>query len=94
MLFVLGGALAVCLIKAIVTKGITNRIVAVNMIGTFVIMVIAVLSVLLDEAYLCDIAMIYSLASFISSIALTKIYIGIIGERRSKASEADPEVKK
>ena len=47
-------------IRSIIGPRSTDRIVSVNMLGTMTICSIAVLSVLLDEGYLADVAMIYA----------------------------------
>lgn len=66
-----------CLIRSVLGPRVTDRIVAVNSIGTMTIVIIAVLSVLLDEAYLLDVCLIYAMVSFVSVIVLTKIYTGV-----------------
>ena len=40
-------------------------------------MIISVLTVLMAEAWLADIAAIYAMISFLAVVVLTKIYIGI-----------------
>ncbi|MBR4343835.1 MAG: sodium:proton antiporter [Lachnospiraceae bacterium] len=64
-------------IRAVIGPTITDRLMAVNMIGTQVIIIIAELTVLLDEVWLADIGMVYALISFLGVVVLTKIYIGI-----------------
>ena len=54
------------------------------MIGTYVIMIIAVLTVLLGEQWLADIAAIYAMISFLAVVVLTKIYIGVYREKQAK----------
>ena len=50
--------LLMCLIRAIIGPKIADRIVSVNMMGTITIVIIAILTVLLDEGYLADICII------------------------------------
>ena len=49
--------------------------IGVNMIGTMVIVIFMVLTVLLKEAYLPDIALIYALISFVSVLIFSAVYI-------------------
>ncbi len=62
-----------------------DRILAVNMIGTGVTVCILVLSLLLGESYLGDVALIYVLINFISVAILAKVYIP------SRPAETQPE---
>ena len=63
-----------CLIRSVKGPRVTDRIVAVNSIGTMTIVIIALFSVLLNEAYLLDVCLIYAMISFTAVIVLTKIY--------------------
>lgn len=69
-----------CLIRCVGGPRIADRIVAVNSIGTMTIVIIAILSVLLEEAYLLDVCLIYAMLSFVAVIVLTKIYTGVYRE--------------
>ena len=66
-----------CFIRAVIGPGIPDRLIAINMIGTQVIIIILELTVLLQEAWLADVATVYALLSFLGIVVLTKIYIGI-----------------
>lgn len=74
--------LILCLIRSIKGPKIADRIVAVNMMGTMVMVIIVVLSLLLKESYLVDICIIYAMISFLSVVVLTKVYMGIYRERK------------
>ena len=65
------------MLRSVRGPGIADRIIAVNMIGTMVIMIIAILSVYLDENYLVDICLIYAMISFLGVVVLCKIYTGV-----------------
>ena len=65
------------IIRSVLGPGISDRIIAINMIGTMIIMVIAILSVFLDENYLVDICLIYAMISFLGVVVLCKIYTGV-----------------
>ena len=70
-----------CFIRALIGPSVADRVVSVNMIGTLVIMIIAVLTVLMEEGWLADIAAIYAMISFLAVVVLTKIYIGVYRRR-------------
>lgn len=76
-----------CLIRSVIGPRVTDRIVAVNSIGTMVIVIIVILAVLLDEAYLLDVCLIYAMLSFVAVIVLTKIYTGVYREEHSGEEE-------
>ena len=76
-LSILGVLLFPCLLRAIRGPRIADRVVGINMIGTIIIMMIAILSLMLEEGYLVDIAIIYAMLSFLAVVVLVKIYIGV-----------------
>ena len=67
--------IGVLLIRSILGPRITDRILCINMIGTLVICSIAVLSQMLYENYLTDIALIYAMLSFLTVLVLASVYI-------------------
>ena len=87
ILIVLAILIILCLVRAIVGPRIADRIISVNMMGTMVIVTIAVLALLLEEGYLVDICIIYAMISFLAVIVLTKVYMGVYLEKRQKESE-------
>lgn len=89
VLIVLAVLVCACLIRAILGPRITDRIVAVNMIGTMVIMMIAILAVLLGEDSLADVSLIYAMISFLAVVVLTKVYTGVWRERHSRGKQED-----
>ena len=66
-----------CLLRAIRGPRIADRVVGINMIGTIIIMMIAILALMLEEGYLVDIAIIYAMLSFLAVVVLVKVYIGV-----------------
>lgn len=78
-----------CLIRAIMGPRIVDRIVAVNMMGTIVMVIIVILSLLLKETYLVDIGLIYAMISFLAVVVITKVYIGVYTEHNSKEGDRD-----
>lgn len=80
-----------CLIRAIIGPRIADRVVAVNMMGTMVMVIIAILALLLGEGYLVDICIIYAMISFLAVIILTKVYMGVYMERKQRETEQSAE---
>lgn len=76
-----------CLIRSVLGPRVTDRIVAVNSIGTMTIIIIAILSVLMEEAYLLDVCLIYAMLSFVAVIVLTKIYTGVYRQEQAEEKE-------
>ena len=76
-LAILGVLLFACLLRAIRGPRIADRVVGINMIGTIIIMMIAILALMLEEGYLVDIAIIYAMLSFLAVVVLVKVYIGV-----------------
>ena len=74
----------VCLVRAILGPKFTDRIMAVNMIGTKTLLMVCVLAVLLQESYLVDVAIVYALLSFLAVVVLSKL---VITRYRVKKSE-------
>lgn len=87
VLVILAIMLFACLIRAVKGPRIADRIVAINMMGTMVMVMIAVLSLLLKEGYLVDICLIYAMVSFLAVIVITKVYLGVYKEKRQKREE-------
>lgn len=79
---VLAVLIVLSLIRSILGPGIPDRIIAVNMTGTMIIMVIAILSVFLDENYLVDVCLIYAMISFLGVVVLCKVYTGVYLQRK------------
>lgn len=89
VLIFLAVMVVLCLIRAIIGPRIADRIVAVNMTGTMVMVIIAILALMLEEGYLVDICLIYAMISFLSVIVLTKVYLGVYRERKEKGEDQD-----
>ena len=81
-LIVLAVMLMLCLLRAVLGPRVADRIVAVNMMGTIVMVMIAILAVKMEEGYLVDICLIYAMVSFLPVIVITKVYMGVYRERK------------
>lgn len=79
--------LILCLIRAIKGPRIADRVLAVNMMGTMVMVMIAILGQYLGESYLVDICLIYAMISFLAVIVLSKVYTGVYLEVKRKEYE-------
>ena len=91
VLCVLAVMIILCLVRAVIGPRITDRVVAINMIGTMVMAGIAILSEVKNEGYLVDICLIYAMISFLAVVVLTRIYTGVYKEAKSKKSEGDED---
>ncbi len=83
-----------CLVRAIKGPKTADRIVAINMMGTLTMVIIAILAVKMDEGYLVDICIIYAMISFLAVSLLTKVYMGIYAEYNRKRGMKDKEKTK
>ena len=63
------------LIRSVMGPETTDRILCINMIGTLVVACIAILSRLLEEEYLLDVALLYTMISFVAVLILAATYI-------------------
>ena len=80
-----------CLIRAIIGPRIADRLVAVNMIGTMVMVSICILAVIMDAGYLVDICLIYAMISFLAIVVLTRIYTGVYKRDKECKGEKQDE---
>lgn len=91
ILVVLAVMMILCLIRAIIGPRIADRIVATNMMGTMVMVIIGILAVMLQEGYLADICIIYAMISFLAVIVLTKVYMGVYQEKKREKAKEETE---
>ena len=87
VLIVLGVLLMLCLVRAILGPTVADRLVAINMMCSIVVGMIATLSVMLSEGYLVDICLIYVLLSFLAVVVLSKIYMNNYIEKKQKEEQ-------
>ena len=79
--------LILCLVRAIKGPRVADRIFAVNMMGTMVMVIIGILAVKMQEGYLVDICLIYAMISFLAVIVLAKVYTGVYKEKKEKGEK-------
>lgn len=65
----------ICLLRAALGPRFSDRIIAANIIGTKVILLIAVLALIIGENYLVDICLIYAIINFLSVVVLARSVI-------------------
>ena len=88
-LAVIGLLLLACLIRAIRGPRIADRVIAVNMMGTLIVIAICILAFMMSEGWLVDVAMIYTMLSFLAVVLLTKVYMGIYREKHRQEMEKE-----
>lgn len=88
-LIVIGVLLLFTLIRAIRGPRIADRIIAVNMMGTLVVITICVLAFLMSEGYLVDVAIVYTMLSFLAVVLLTKVYMGVYRQKRKEKGDEE-----
>ena len=93
ILIYLACLLFLCLLRAVKGPSIADRLMAVNMMGTMVMVIISILALYLQEGYLVDICLIYAMISFLAVVVLTKVYTGVYLERKEQKREEVSEEK-
>lgn len=73
-----------CLIRSVIGPRIADRIVSINMISTLSLAMIAILTRVLGEGYLADVALIYALLGFLAVVVLCKVFMGIALEKKEQ----------
>ena len=64
-----------CLVRAIKGPKLTDRIVAINVIGVKTILLIVLVGIQIGEGYLVDVALVYALLSFLAVVVLTRFVL-------------------
>ncbi|MBU5482853.1 cation:proton antiporter [Clostridium sp. MSJ-11] len=67
-----------CLYRGVKGPTSADRLIAINVISTKTIIIIASISFILKETYFIDVALVYALISFIASIIISR-YIESLG---------------
>jgi len=91
----LGLAVAIffCLFRAILGPRFTDRLIAVNLIGTKTIMLICVVAIFIQEQYVVDIALIYALIGFLAVVVLANSYKSAYDKRKAEKNSGEEEAK-
>jgi multicomponent Na+:H+ antiporter subunit F len=67
-------AIALGLVRAFRGPTLYDRVMAANMIGTLTVLMVAVLGFMAERPEFLDIALVYVLISFVSTIAVLRVY--------------------
>ena len=86
-LVLLGLGLLAVMVYIIRARLTVARIIGINLIGTLVAIIIAILTYLLGEDYLADVAIVYVVLSFIAVMLLCRIYINLYRRRREEKED-------
>ena len=65
-----------CLYRMAMGPSAPDRMVAIDVLGTVVVGVIAILAVMTGKAYLLDVVLVWALVSFVGTLALAKFIEG------------------
>lgn len=81
------------LVRSILGPRFTDRIVAVNMVNSMVVAVIALLALAMEQDFLVDVALVYALLSFLAVVVLARMVLSRRqgrghGERKGKQDAA------
>lgn len=71
-IIILSLTIFLCMYRAIKGPSNADRIIAINVIGTKVIVILLLVSFILHETYFIDTALVYALISFTASIIISK----------------------
>lgn len=71
-ILILSVTILLCVYRAIKGPSISDRIIAINLVGTKVISIIIIVSFIFHESYFIDVALVYALISFSASIIISK----------------------
>ena len=75
VLVCLAVGLLFALIRAIRGPRLADRIVGINMAGSLITAIIAVLAIYLQQSWLLDVCLIYCMISFLAVVVLAKVNI-------------------
>jgi len=67
----------ICLVRAVKGPKLADRIVATNMICVKTILLIVMVAVYIGEGFLVDVALVYSLLSFLAVVVLTRFMLRV-----------------
>ena len=88
--FIILFAMFLALVSAIIGSTIYDKILAVNIFGTITVLFIALFGFLNKRPDFLDIALVYALINFISTIAILKFFeYGDISKGPTEKEEAD-----
>lgn len=88
ILIILAIMVLVTLILLIRGKSVAKKLMYTNVMGGQIVVLIAIMSLVLEESYLLDISLIYALLSFLAVLVLSNIYIGAMKDKQLAEKKA------
>lgn len=79
--------IAFCIARSVIGPQNTDRILAINMIGSIGNAVIAGLATIYKQNFLADVAVLYSMLSFTAVVVLSRIMRGVHAEQKHAEKE-------
>jgi multicomponent Na+:H+ antiporter subunit F len=73
---ILAITISLCLYKGAVGPTIADRLVAVNVIGTKTVVLISLVSFIFEKTFFLDVALVYALISFLTTIMVADYMVG------------------
>lgn len=70
---VLVAAIFFCMVRAMKGPRITDRVVAMNVMGTIIVLMVCLLTYFLEEAFLIDVAILYALLNLLIVVILCRV---------------------
>ena len=62
----------VCLYRAIIGPRAIDRVISINIIGTKALVILSLISLVFNETFYLDVAVVYALISFIMTVGVSK----------------------
>jgi len=87
MLIAMSALMLICIIRCIVGPRNTDRLLAVNMLGSIANAVIAVLATIYDQNFLADVAILYTMLSFAAVAVMSRIIRGVYKEKQEAEND-------
>lgn len=72
------------LVRAVLGPRFTDRIIAVNVIGTLVVAELAILAVRMREDFLVDVALVYALLNFLTVVVVSRLVLSRPGAAQTR----------
>lgn len=72
VILILSVTIFFCLYRAVLGPEVPDRIIAINVIGTKAVVMFVLVGVVFDEGFFFDVAMVYVVLLYISTLALMK----------------------
>ncbi len=72
VILILSVTIFFCLYRAVLGPEVSDKIIAINVIGTKAVVMFVLVGVVFDEGFFFDVAMVYVVLLYISTLALMK----------------------